>query len=141
MNSIWIMYMRKTISLFMLIFALAISSFSQSNSNSEFPTGPEINEKVPDFSLPDQNGNLRSIKDLASVNGALIIFHRSASWWGYCKKELVEFQGKISEFEEKGVQVIAISYDEVSALKKFSDNSNITYPLLADVGRDRKSVV
>jgi len=33
--------------------------------NDGYQTGPEIGEKVPDFSLPDQNGAMRSLRDLA----------------------------------------------------------------------------
>ncbi len=45
-----------------------------------FSTGPAISEKVPDFSLIDQAGYLRSLKDLAGKKGAVIDFHRSADW-------------------------------------------------------------
>ena len=62
--------------------------FSQDSKNSHYPidpesgfsTGPAIGEKVPDFKLPDQSGNLRSLKDLAGKKGAVIDFHRSADW-------------------------------------------------------------
>ena len=48
--------------------------------NLGFPTGPAINEKVPEFSLPDQDGIIRNIKDLVDRNGAVLNFYRSASW-------------------------------------------------------------
>jgi hypothetical protein len=48
--------------------------------NDGLRTGPEIGEKVPDFTLPDQSGRLRSVSDLAGPDGLLLVFSRSADW-------------------------------------------------------------
>ena len=48
--------------------------------NDDLKTGPHIGEKVPDFSLPDQNGKQRSLHDLMGPNGLMLIFVRSADW-------------------------------------------------------------
>ncbi len=42
--------------------------------------GPQVGERVPDFSLPDQNGQLHTLNTIMGPNGALLLFHRSASW-------------------------------------------------------------
>ena len=42
--------------------------------------GPQIGEIVPDFSLPDQNGRIRTRDSILGPNGALLLFHRSADW-------------------------------------------------------------
>lgn len=99
-----------------------------------FSTGPGIGEKVPKFSLHDQHGNVRSLDQLLGKNGALIYFFTSASFCPNCKLELVDYQKKINEFKAKGLSVIGISFDPVDILKSFSDENNITYPLLSDAG-------
>jgi peroxiredoxin len=43
-------------------------------------TGPEIGEKVPDFSLTDQYGKTRALGDLTGRDGLLLVFSRSALW-------------------------------------------------------------
>ena len=48
--------------------------------NDGYRTGPEIGDKVPDFALPDQRGNSRSLSELMGVNGLLLVFSRSADW-------------------------------------------------------------
>jgi hypothetical protein len=48
----------------------------------------------------------------------------------------VEFQNKLTEFTEKGISIIGISYDSVQVLKKFAEKYQITYPLLSDVNSD-----
>jgi hypothetical protein len=48
--------------------------------NDGFRTGPEIGAKVPDFTLPDQQGRSRPLHDLMGPNGLLLVFTRSADW-------------------------------------------------------------
>jgi hypothetical protein len=48
--------------------------------NDGMRTGPEIREKVPEFTLPDQFGRNRSLHDLTGPNGLLLVFSRSADW-------------------------------------------------------------
>jgi hypothetical protein len=45
-----------------------------------FSTGPGINERIPEFSLPDQNGKIKNLKEIIGENGAILNFYRSASW-------------------------------------------------------------
>ena len=42
--------------------------------------GPKVGERVPDFSLPDQNGTTRSLQSLLGPKGAVLVFYRSADW-------------------------------------------------------------
>jgi hypothetical protein len=42
--------------------------------------GPQIGERVHDFSLPDQNGVQRDVKSVLGPNGAMLVFFRSAEW-------------------------------------------------------------
>jgi len=42
--------------------------------------GPKIGDTLPEFSLSDQGGHLRSLKSLIGPNGAVIVFFRSADW-------------------------------------------------------------
>ncbi len=42
--------------------------------------GPQVGEQVPAFSLPDQNGRVRTLESILGPKGALLLFHRSADW-------------------------------------------------------------
>jgi hypothetical protein len=42
--------------------------------------GPQVGERVPDFSLPDQNGRMHTLDSIMGPNGAMLLFHRSADW-------------------------------------------------------------
>lgn len=52
----------------------------QQSAGPAFSTGPIIGETVPDFSLPDQSGQMRNLRELLGPKGALLNFYRSASW-------------------------------------------------------------
>jgi hypothetical protein len=42
--------------------------------------GPQVGERVPDFSLVDQAGARRTLQSILGPNGALLVFFRSAEW-------------------------------------------------------------
>jgi hypothetical protein len=49
-------------------------------TNDGYTTGPAPGERVPDFSLHDQTGSTRTLKDLTGPSGLFLVFHRSAEW-------------------------------------------------------------
>ena len=49
-------------------------------TNDRYATGPEPGERIPDFALPDQTGQVRTLANLAGAGGLLLVFHRSADW-------------------------------------------------------------
>lgn len=48
--------------------------------NAHVQTGPKIGEKVPDFTLPDQDAQKHTLHELMGANGLLLVFVRSADW-------------------------------------------------------------
>ncbi len=42
--------------------------------------GPQVGEIVPDFSLPDQNGEIWTRDSIMGPRGAMLVFVRSADW-------------------------------------------------------------
>jgi hypothetical protein len=42
--------------------------------------GPQVGERVPDFSLKDQTGNTRTLQSIMGPKGAMLVFVRSADW-------------------------------------------------------------
>jgi hypothetical protein len=42
--------------------------------------GPQVGQRVPDFSLNDQTGRVRNLKSIMGPRGAMLVFLRSADW-------------------------------------------------------------
>ncbi len=42
--------------------------------------GPQVGERVPDFSLQDQHGETRTLPSIMGPKGAMLVFVRSADW-------------------------------------------------------------
>jgi cytochrome oxidase Cu insertion factor (SCO1/SenC/PrrC family) len=42
--------------------------------------GPQVGDRVPDFSLKDQNGNTQTLESIMGSKGAMLVFIRSADW-------------------------------------------------------------
>ena len=42
--------------------------------------GPQVGERVPDFSLLDQHGQRQTLQSLMGPRGLMLVFIRSADW-------------------------------------------------------------
>jgi hypothetical protein len=42
--------------------------------------GPQVGERVPDFSLKDQAGKTQTLQSIMGPKGAMLVFLRSADW-------------------------------------------------------------
>jgi peroxiredoxin len=94
--------------------------------------GPAIGTQMPDFRLPDQDGQVHTLKSLLGAKGALILLYRSADWCPYCKAQLIELDQHQNDFRKLGLRVTAISYDSGAVLRNFAERKNIHLTLLSD---------
>jgi peroxiredoxin Q/BCP len=98
--------------------------------------GPQVGERVPDFSLKDQTGKTQTRQSIMGPRGAVLVFVRSTDWCPYCKTQLVELQGRAKSLQAQGLGIAVISYDSQDAHARFSEQRGITFPLLADLGSE-----
>ena len=42
--------------------------------------GPQVGQRVPDFSLTDQFGKVQTLTSIMGPKGAMLVFFRSADW-------------------------------------------------------------
>jgi len=93
----------------------------------------EVGNKAPAFSLPDADGNTVSLADYKGRK-VIVYFYPAASTPG-CTKEACDFRDNLSELNDAGLAVVGISPDKPTKLAKFSDDQNLTFPLLSDPDR------
>jgi len=68
-----------------------------------------INEKAPDITLNDLNGNAVT---LDSLKGKVVFVDFWASWCGPCKQEFPEINRFIAKYTDKGVVALAVNVDK-----------------------------
>jgi len=91
----------------------------------------DLGDKMPFFSLPNQDGKTINIKDLVGSKELVIFFYPKEENI-LCKKEVCAFSDSISKFNAEGALVIGISDNDVKKIKKFHDENKLKYDLLSD---------
>lgn len=85
---------------------------------------------APDFELPDQNGNIRTLKEFRGKK-VILYFYPKDNTAG-CTKQACGFAELYPQFNEKGATVIGISKDSVASHKKFEEKYNLNFILISD---------
>jgi peroxiredoxin len=85
---------------------------------------------APDFSLPDQSGNMVSLGDFAGRKLMLCFYPLDFS--PVCSDQLSIYQEVLPEIEEKGAELVGVSVDSAYCHRAFREHLNLTMPLLAD---------
>ena len=90
----------------------------------------EVGVKAPDFTLPDQNGDLHSLSDYRGKK-VILYFYPKDNTPG-CTKQACGFAERYPKFTDKGAVVLGISKDSVASHKKFEEKYGLPFTLLAD---------
>lgn len=85
---------------------------------------------APDFELPDQNGNIRTLKEFRGKK-VILYFYPKDNTAG-CTKQACGFAELYPQFTEKGATIIGISKDSVASHKKFEEKYNLNFILISD---------
>lgn len=90
----------------------------------------EVGTKAPDFSLPDQNGEMHSLSDYAGKK-VILYFYPKDNTPG-CTKQACGFSELYPQFLEKNAIVLGISKDSVASHKRFEEKQNLAFTILSD---------
>ena len=90
----------------------------------------EIGTKAPEFTLPDQNGEMHSLTDYKGEKVILYFYPRDNT--PGCTKQACEFGDRYPQFREKGAVVLGVSKDSVASHKKFEEKYGLPFTLLSD---------
>jgi peroxiredoxin Q/BCP len=92
-----------------------------------------IGSSVPEFTLPDQNGNLFDINSVLGKKNLVIYFYPKDDSPG-CTAEACYFRDQYEAFKEADAMVIGISGQSVESHKEFADKHRLSFILLSDEG-------
>jgi len=92
-----------------------------------------VNDKAPEFTLPDQDSKEVSLK---SYRGKYVVlyFYPRADTPG-CTIEACEFRDSYKKVEKVGAVVLGVSPDQPKALKKFEEKYGLPFTLLGDADK------
>ncbi|MGN0695975.1 MAG: thioredoxin-dependent thiol peroxidase [Oscillospiraceae bacterium] len=90
----------------------------------------ETGTKAPTFSLPDQNGNIRTLEEFRGKK-VILYFYPKDNTAG-CTKQACGFGELLPQFTEKGAVIIGVSKDSVASHKRFEEKFSLPFTLLSD---------
>jgi thiol-disulfide isomerase/thioredoxin len=78
--------------------------------------------------LTNENG---ISQNLSQYKGKIIVLNFWATWCPPCREEMPELSALHTEYNHKNVLVLGVAVDELNLVKKFSQESPVSYPLFA----------
>lgn len=86
-----------------------------------------LNQKRPDFTLPDLEGKKRSIKEW---DGKVVLLNFWATWCPPCRKEMPAFVELQDQYGKQGLQIVGLAIDQRGPVEDFSDGIGVNYPII-----------
>ena len=91
----------------------------------------EVGQQAPDFTLKDQHGQDVTLSELRGHRSVVLLFYPYA-FSRICTSELGALRDDLASFDNDDVALLAVSCDSMYALRVFSEQQDIPYPLLSD---------
>jgi peroxiredoxin Q/BCP len=91
----------------------------------------DVGEKAPAFEAKDDQGKTWKSSDHIG-KGVLVVYFYPAAMTGGCTKQACGFRDDMKVLQDKGIEVVGVSGDEVSNLKFFKDAHELNFTLLSD---------
>ncbi|HEX7097223.1 MAG TPA: redoxin domain-containing protein, partial [Acidimicrobiales bacterium] len=79
-----------------------------------------VGQPAPEFTLKDQNGQDVSLADFRGKQAVALVFY-PFTFTGVCEGELCRLRDDYSQFEDAGVQVLAVSCDSRHAQRVWAE--------------------
>ena len=93
----------------------------------------EVGTKAPEFTLPDQNGQLHSLSEYRGRR-VILYFYPKDNTAG-CTKQACAFGTLFPQFAEKGAVILGVSRDSVESHKRFAEKYDLPFTILSDPER------
>src|SRR3954467_15060561 len=93
----------------------------------------KVNDKAPEFTLPDQNGEEISLKQYRGKYVVLYFYPRADT--PGCTIEACEFRDSYKKMQKSGAILLGISPDTSKAQNKFAEKFSLPFTLLADADK------
>jgi len=95
----------------------------------------DTGDKVPEFTLPDQDGNDISLTSLLKTGPAILYFY-PADFTPGCTREACSIRDIHREISRAGLTVAGISPQSPESHKRFREKHSLPFTLLADEDKE-----
>ena len=93
-------------------------------------TGVAVGAKAPEFSLPDQDGKVVTLKSFKGQQVVLYFYPKDDT--SGCTKEACDFRDALAAIKKAGAVVLGVSKDGKTSHQKFIAKYGLPFPLLSD---------
>lgn len=90
----------------------------------------QVNEKAPDFTLKDADGNVFELS--RELGQRLLLVFYPGDGTPVCTQQLCDYRDGLEEFTELGVRVVGISPDGAESHQRFRTRHRLPFDLLSD---------
>jgi peroxiredoxin Q/BCP len=87
-------------------------------------------DAAPEFSLPTDNGDRLTLKDLRGRK--VVLYAYPAAMTPGCTTQACDFRDSLGSLQAAGYEVVGISPDKPAKLATFRERDAITFPLVSD---------
>ncbi|MCE9594069.1 MAG: peroxiredoxin [Planctomycetes bacterium] len=101
--------------------------------NLKRPNMLKVGDQAPDFEVQDHHGKTVRLKELAGKR-VVLWFYPKADTPG-CTKEGCGFRDQNREYEQRGIVVLGVSFDDVKSNAAFARKFSFPFRLLCDTDR------
>lgn len=95
------------------------------------PSGVQVGNKAPDFTLPDQLGKHVRLADFVGKTAVVLYFYPKDNTAG-CTLEACTFRDSYEAFQQAGATVIGVSVDSTESHQRFAQKYRLPFILLSD---------
>lgn len=94
-------------------------------------SAPKVGDRMPLFTMPDQNGKLVALADLLEKSPVVLAIHRG-HWCPYCRLNIAG----LAEIEQQAApaQIVAMSAELQRYTRQIRSEAGASFPILTDVG-------
>jgi peroxiredoxin Q/BCP len=90
----------------------------------------KVGDSAPHFELPDESGNIRTLEEFKGKKLVLYFYPKDNSLM--CTRQACNLRDNYQKLQEKGIEILGVSYDSPDSHKYFVAKHELPFSLLSD---------